>query len=400
MKAIYFECLTGVSGDMILASLIDSGQKLQYLKEELSKLNLDFEINLNEKKITGIKTKQLQINHESSQPMRKKKDIEKIINKSRLHDNIKKKSIEILNILGEAEATVHGTSVENIHFHEIGAIDTIIDIVGSVILIEKINPDKIICSKINLGNGFVETHHGRLPVPAPASSEIAKGMKTFSTDSGMELSTPTGLAILKRISDEYGNMPVSKIKSIGYGSGTRSDDNNPNMLRAFILEEIQADTKEKQKNQHTEDEYTHEIHTNIDDCTPEILGHTMETLFKANALDVYFTPIQMKKQRPGTRLSVICNKKDTNKLIKKIFEETTTTGVRINETRRKKVEEKTKKIKLHEYEINIKLGYIGDKLVNISPEFEDCKKIALNKDTSIKFILQQAKEKAMKEITD
>ncbi len=396
MKTIYFECLTGVSGDMILASLIDSGQDVAYLKQELSKLKIDFKIDLKEKKVAGIKTKSLEIIEDSPQPLRKKKDIERIIKKSELSDKVIEKSIEILNILGKAEAEVHGTCIEEIHFHEIGAIDTIIDIVGSVLLIDNINPYNVICSKINLGSGFVETEHGKLPVPAPASSEIAKDMKTFSTDSDMELSTPTGLAILKGFSKKFGSIPESKIKSVGYGSGTRSNDKNPNMLRTFILEE----SKKKELKQYQEEvnEYTDEIHTNIDDCTPEILGNTMENLFKSNALDVYFTPIQMKKQRPGTKLSVICNKEDTNNLVNIIFKETTTTGVRINETRRKKVIEKIEKIELHGQNIRVKMGYIENELLNVSPEFEDCKKLAIKNNLSLKFVLEQAKEKAKKNI--
>jgi len=392
MKTLYFECLTGVSGDMILASLIDAGSKFEVLNNELSKLKLDFEIKIIEKKISGIKTKQLEIIENKSQPMRKKADIENIINKSALDENIKNRSIEILNILGQAEAKVHGTSIENIHFHEIGAIDTIVDIVGSVILIENINAKNIICSKINLGSGFVEIEHGRLPVPAPASSEIAKDMKTFSTDSGMELATPTGLAILKYFVNKFGEMPESEIKSIGYGAGTKSNDKNPNMLRAFILEETEPNAGDDNK-------YTHEIHANIDDCSAEILGYTMEKLFEAEALDVYFTPIQMKKQRPGTKLSVICNKKDSEKLINIILKETTTKGVRIDETLRKKLEEKIEEIRLYNHTIKIKLGFLNEHLVNISPEYEDCKVIALKENLPVKIIIDLAKEEAKNSIS-
>ena len=385
MKTLYIEALSGISGDMLLASLIDAQENLEYLKKELSKLPLDFEIKLNEKKISGIKTKLLQIKENKTQPLRKKKEIEKIIMESTLDRNIKEKSIKILNILGEAEAKVHATSVENIHFHEIGALDTIIDIVGSVIMVEKINPKKIICSKINLGSGFVEIEHGRLPVPAPASAEIAKGMLTFSTDSGMELATPTGLAIIKGITNDFGNIPTAKIKRTGYGAGTRSSDSNPNIVRTFILEEAG-------------DEWTTEIITNIDDSTPEILGYAMEKLLKEGALDVYLTPIQMKKQRPATKLSVICKNKDAKKLSKIIMKETTTTGVRMIETKRKKLNEKIETITMYNKKIRVKLGFLDNEsdteLVNVSPEFEDCKKLAQEKNIPLKLVIEEAKEKA------
>lgn len=376
MRTVYLECLSGVSGDMILASLVDTGIEFDYLKEELDKLNLDFEINLKEKKISGISTKKFDVVEKSRQPLRTRKDILKVIEQSFLSDEIKKRSKNILDILGKAEAKVHNTNMENIHFHEIGAIDTIVDIVGAVVLVNKLNC-KVFSSKINLGSGFVHIEHGRVPVPAPASSEIAKDMLTFSTDSGMELATPTGLAILKGLSENYGDMPTGKINSVGYGAGSRSDDDNPNIVRAFVIES-------------EETELTDEIHTNIDDCSGEVLGYCMEKLFKAGALDVYFTPIQMKKQRPGVKLSVICNKQDTEKLAKIIFEETTTTGVRINETKRIKVSEEIVKINVHGGIIRVKTGYYDNKLVNISPEYEDCRKIALENNISLKEVFDLA----------
>ncbi|MFW6383349.1 MAG: nickel pincer cofactor biosynthesis protein LarC [Nanoarchaeota archaeon] len=381
MKTLYIESLSGISGDMLLASLIDAQESLESLKKELSKLPLDFEIKLNEKKISGIKTKLLQIKENKTQPLRKKKEIEKIINESTLDKKIKEKSISILNILGEAEAKVHSTSIDNLHFHEIGAVDTIVDIVGSVIMIEKINPANIISSKINLGSGFVEIEHGKLPVPAPASAEIAKNILTFSTDSGMELATPTGLAILKGFTNEFASMPTAKIKKTGYGAGTRSSDKNPNIVRTFILDEAG-------------DECTTEIFTNIDDSTPEILGHAMEKLIDEGALDVYLTPIQMKKQRQATKLSVISKNKDAEKLSKIIMKETSTTGVRMIETRRKKLQEEIKTIKVHNLNIRVKLGFLDNELVNFSPEFEDCKKVARKTNISLKLILEKAKEKA------
>lgn len=383
---LYLECYGGVSGDMLLGAILDTGIEVDYLKNELNKLNLEFEISVNEKNIAGIKTKKVDITQNTEQPLRKQKDIERIINENSLDRKVKDKSLEILDILAEAEANVHGTSKENIHFHEIGAVDTIVDIVGVVLLIEKINAD-VICSKINLGSGSVKIHHGNVPVPAPASAEIAKGMLTFSTDSEMELATPTGLAILKGIAKDCGDMPASTIRAVGYGAGSKSDDNNPNMVRAFVLEKPQEDV-------------TEEIHANIDDCTGEILGHAMEKLFDAGALDVYFTPIQMKKQRPGVKLSVICNKEDTQKISKIIFRETTSTGLRINETKRKKLEQKIRKVNCYGDKVSVKVGYYEGELVNISPEYEDCKRIAQEKDIALKEVVQEASKKGFEKVNN
>ncbi|MGM5482819.1 MAG: nickel pincer cofactor biosynthesis protein LarC [Nanobdellota archaeon] len=376
MKTIYFECLKGVSGDMILSALIDTGIDIDFLKTELKKLNLDFEINLKSKKVSGISTKTIKICQKTKQPLRHRKDILKIINESSLEKKVKDKSKNIIDILAKAEASVHSTSIDNIHFHEIGAIDTIIDIVGAAILAEKLDAN-IISSKINLGSGSVEIEHGTVPVPAPATAEIAKDMLTFSTDTEMEIATPTGVAILKGLANDYSTMPAGIIKSIGYGSGSKSDDYNPNILRVFIIEQEESE----------QDEITEEINTNIDDSTPEMLGHTMEKLMDAGALDVYFTPINMKKNRPGVKLSVIAKPEDTNRLSKIILKHTTTTGIRINKTRRKKLDENFLKINIKGSPIKVKLGYLNKKLVNISPEYEDCKKLSENKSVPLKDIL-------------
>ncbi|MFW6450574.1 MAG: nickel pincer cofactor biosynthesis protein LarC [Nanoarchaeota archaeon] len=379
MKVLYLECLSGVSGDMLLASLLDTGISLNYLKTQLNKLNLDYEIEFSEKKINGITAKAINVKESSKQPLRHYKDILRIIEESSLEPIIKKKAKSIIDILGHAEARVHNTDIEKVHFHEIGAIDTIIDIVGAVVLTEKLNA-KIVSSKINLGSGFVNIEHGMLPVPAPASAEIAKGMQVYSTDSQMELATPTGLAIIKGLASEYQGMPTGVLEETGYGAGSKSNNSNPNILRAFILQ-----TKEG--------EFTEEIHANIDDCTGEVLGYAMQQLFENGALDVYFTPIQMKKQRPGVRLSVICNKKDTSKLVEIIFRQTTTTGVRINETRRLKLKEKTTQINIFNSCVNVKQGYFQNELVNVSPEYEDCKSIAEKKNLPLKKVFEAALKK-------
>jgi len=232
MKTLYLDCTRGVSGDMLLSALLGTGIPMNILTDELHKLTLQsYELVLREKQIADVATLNIEVNQTKDEPLRHMKDIEKIIKNSKLSDEIKKKSLQIFKTLGEAEAKAHKTTIDKVHFHEIGAVDTIIDIVGAVALIEYINPDKIIASKINLGSGTVEFSHGKFKVPAPAVKILSEDMQTFQGKPEMELATPTGVAILKNYIDEYGDIPDGEA---GYGSGSRSTDDMPTYLRAIV----------------------------------------------------------------------------------------------------------------------------------------------------------------------
>jgi len=233
---LYFDCQTGVSGDMLLASLLDHGIPLEFLEKELKKLNLDsYKLNLNEKQIAGIRTLHLDVIQIKQEQLRHLSHINKIIDKSTLSEKIKDNAKKTFLTIAKAEAKVHNIPIQKVHFHEVGAVDTIVDIVGCFVLLEKLKPDRILSSKINLGSGFVTMSHGRHPVPAPAVAQIAKDMKIFSTDMGMETATPTGVAIMKNIVDEFGDIPESEIISVGYGSGTYSSDEKPTYVRSLLL---------------------------------------------------------------------------------------------------------------------------------------------------------------------
>jgi len=381
MKIAYFDCFSGISGDMILGALIDLGLDLEYLKQELSKLNLlGYEIDftkVQKNKITGIK---VNIKIKAKHKERHLSDINKLIDDSELDPEVKQKSKAIFLKLGQAEAKVHDENIENIHFHEIGAIDSILDIVGCVIGLRELKIQEIFCSNIPLGKGFINTSHGKLPVPAPATSELLSGFPVYSSEIEGELVTPTGAAIVTSLAKKFGEMPLMKVDKVGYGSG-KSDFEHPNMLRVFL-----GDLIEKY-----DSDVVNIIETNIDDMYPELYEMVFQKLFQNGALDVYLTNIQMKKHRPAVKLSVISTIENTDKLIDTIFNETTTFGLRTYKTERKKLFVEKEKIKTKYGEITIKIGKSVNEIKVISPEYEDCKKLAEQNNVSLKEIYDLAR---------
>lgn len=381
MEIAYFDCFSGISGDMILGSLIDLGLDIEYLKNEFKKINLSgYEINAEKIKKRDISCIKVNITVKDKQKHRSLKEINALIDKSELNPEVKKKSKDIFLKLAKAESKVHNIDIDKIHFHEIGAIDSILDIIGAVIGLDKLNLKKIYCSTIPVGRGFVKSAHGKLPIPAPATSELLKGIPTYSTKVEGELVTPTGAAIISSLTENFGEMPLMKIEKIGYGAG-KSDFDHPNLLRIFVgesLEKYDTDT-------------VNVIELNIDDMNPEHYEVVFEKLLKNGALDVYLTNIQMKKNRPGIKLSIISPLEITNELTDIIFNETTTFGLRIYKTQRKKLFVEKVKVKTKYGEITIKIGKIKDEIKLISPEYEDCKKLAQENNVSLKKIYELAK---------
>jgi len=249
LRTLYLDCTTGVSGDMLLASLTHAIDELEgkgagftALQNGLEKLGLDgFELEPLDRKISGIATRYMDVRQTAGQPLRKLADLTRIIDRARLVPAVAEKSLKAVNLLAEAEAKVHGSSPDEVHFHEIGAIDTIVDVVGAVLLVECLKPGKVAASAVDLGSGFVEIAHGRLPVPPPACAELAREMVTFSSDAGMERATPTGLALLKTLADEFTPLPLGRIQAVGYGCGGRSSDEQPTYVRAFVINTTASD---------------------------------------------------------------------------------------------------------------------------------------------------------------
>ncbi len=366
MRTLYFDCASGISGDMIISSLVSlTGARHKYL-DRLKEIALEgYHAEIKDVVKSSIKALGFKVILDEEQHQhRNLNDIFSIIRESRLNNDEKKLSREIFAKLGQAEAKVHGQPINEVHFHEVGAVDSIIDIVGTSILINMIKPDRIIFSPLPVGGGSVDTAHGRLPVPAPATSELLKGVPVYDNGIHTELVTPTGAAIVSALSDGFGGMPEMTINEVGYGSGEK-DLSVPNLLRVFLGE---AEGCEKDR--------VYLLETNIDDMNPQAMGHIMDRLFKEGALDVFLQPVIMKKSRPADVLSVICKTTDLIKMQDIIFKETTSFGIRRQIMDRSKLDREIISTETDYGTVRIKLGYLGGRLIKAMPEYEDVKKAA------------------------
>jgi pyridinium-3,5-bisthiocarboxylic acid mononucleotide nickel chelatase len=398
-KILYIECLSGVSGDMIAGAFLDlciSGLDLDYLKKELKKINLSgYEIELKKEKRGAVYAGRLDVSVESGQPSRNYDDIKDLIEKSSLSSEVKKIGIEIFTEIAAAESIVHKKPAGKVHFHEVGAVDSIIDIMSAAIAVDFLSPDKIFCSKIPLGSGFADTMHGKIPVPAPATVEILKGLPVFGGDFDFEVTTPTGAAIVKVLSGSFIAVPDMEITNTGSGTGTKQQDSGhalPNILRLFFGSEL-GNKEEGQNPKASEDIISSlAIHAekkgylpaerlllfsaNIDDMSPEIFGYAAQKLFSAGALDVWTEPLFMKKNRPAAKLCVLCRQEHCPEILDTIFCQTTTFGVRAQSVSRIAIKRKTRKIKLPYGEAAVSIGQAGGRQITCSPEYESCANLA------------------------
>lgn len=377
MKVLCYDCFSGISGDMNLGAMIDLGIDLSYLKSELGKLNLRGWDLVAEKAqrhgITGTKVTVKQTVHEHAH--RHLSDMEKIIYGSSLPEDVKQLSMKIFMKIATAEAAVHGIDIEEVHFHEVGAIDSIIDIVGAAICFNALNVGAVYVSEVELGGGFVNCDHGKLPVPAPATSKIIKGIPVRTGGVDFEATTPTGAAILSALGTEFGSGPHVKIERTAYGVGHKDHPSIPNLLRVYL-----GETSETQVAGHK----ALLIESNIDDMNPEFYDHISDRLFKAGASDVYCSQIIMKKGRPGVVLNVICEQglEDTVKEI--IFTESTTLGIRTFEFRKDTLAREFGKLNTVYGEVTVKRSFYKGKEVSIKPEYEECRKIASERNIPVK----------------
>ena len=375
MKALYFDCSSGISGNMTLGGLVEIIGDEKYLIDELEKLNINgYKIEISKKTKNGITGTYVDVilEHQHKHEHRNLYDVNNIIDNSNLDEKVKKLAKKIFLRVAKAEAKVHNKPLEEVHFHEVGAIDSIIDIVGTAILINKINPDKIISSIVNDGYGYINCAHGKMSVPVPATSEIfaSSKVKFRQIDIDTELVTPTGAAIIAELATEFTTLPAIVTEKIGWGVGTK-DLEIPNVLKIYYGE------------METENENFVVMETNIDDCGGEIFGYVSEKLFQNGALDVFYTPIYMKKNRPAYRLTVACKKEDIYKLQNIIFRETTTIGIRYRseyrtELGRKNVEIDTKYGKIKAKKV------VNDGEIYYYPEYESIKKIAIENNVPLK----------------
>jgi uncharacterized protein (TIGR00299 family) protein len=367
MNTLYFDCFAGISGNMILGALLDAGLDEDHFRAQLAKLNLNgYKIEINKTVSNGISGTGVEVKMNENHHHRKLNDIFKILDDSELALPVISKSKKIFQRLGEVEAKIHNKNINEIHFHEVGAIDAIIDIVGSVIGLEIFGINKIVASKVHVGTGTVNCAHGILPVPAPATLELLKNVPIYSTNLSKELVTPTGAAVLTTLSESYGPLPDFTIQKTGFGIGTHKLT-IPNFLRVVIGEETAASIQDTVKL----------IETNIDDMNPQYYDHIMDLLFKAGAKDVFLNPIIMKKNRPGVILSVLSSPELIDDLSEIILNETTALGLRISELKKRRVlrrELRTVNTSLGKVRIKERELISGEKIV--TPEYDDCKQMA------------------------
>ncbi len=367
MKILYFDCFSGISGDMLIGSLMGAGCDFKKWRGVMESLPLPgWSASVKKVRRGGLAGTKFTVKITSPQPQRNLPQIERIINKSKLPKAAKERALLVFDKLAHAEAKAHGIGIDLVHFHEIGAVDSIIDIAGTSLAIEMLRPDKIYFSALNLGSGEVKTAHGVLPVPAPATVELIHGIPVYQTDAKAELTTPTGAALAAILSDGFGQMPPMEVSSSGSGAGDMEIPGRPNLLRVFI------GNKQNGIGDYEEDTAIL-IETNIDDMDPRVYEYVMEKLLKAGALDVWLTPVIMKKSRPATTLSALAAPEKASAIVDIIMEETTTFGVRISETYRRKLAREFVEAELPGGKVRVKVGKRRGKVLKAVPEYEDAK---------------------------
>ncbi|MEA3453903.1 MAG: nickel pincer cofactor biosynthesis protein LarC [Candidatus Caldatribacteriota bacterium] len=391
MKIAYFNCFSGISGDMTVGALLDAGLKVETLEKELKKLGLSgYQIVVNKVVKKGISATQFKVKIKEEGVERRFKDILNILEKSKLDEEIKKETKKIFFNIAQAESKIHRKDIDKIHFHEIGGLDSIVDITSTVIGIKTLGIEEIHSSALPVGKGFVKCAHGVIPVPAPATLELLKNIPTYSGGIESEMITPTGAAIIGTLAKSFRERPLMKVERIGYGAGEK-EFTIPNLLRVSIGEKILKD--ENLKDGYVSDKAVL-IETNIDDMNPEFYDYIMDQLFSQGALDVFLTPIQMKKNRPAHMLSIIVYEQNLKEILEVLFSESTTLGVRIREIKRLRLTQQNFIAETKYGKIKVKVGIFKGEIKNIAPEYKDCKKMAKQHQVPLKEVYEEAKKVA------
>lgn len=367
MKIAYLDCYSGVAGDMLLGAMLDAGLDAERFRAEIAKLGIDgVEVQADKTIRRGITGTDVKVVTGHDHAHRHLSTIEKIIDGSAIDAAAKETAKKIFRRLGEAEAAVHGISIEKVHFHEVGAVDAIVDICGAAIGLAMLGVEKLYCSPLNLGSGTVKAAHGVMPVPAPATARLVKGLPTYSDGPTVELTTPTGAAIVSTLCESFGPMPPMSIDAIGYGAGDKDFPDRANMLRLVIGESSAA----------PEATEISVIEANIDDMSPEWAGYARTRLLEEGALDVTLTPSFMKKDRPGYMLSVLAQPADRDRLADLLFAETTTLGVRYYAAQRRVLDRSSVAVSTPYGEVRVKVASESGVVRNFAPEFDDCRRLA------------------------
>jgi hypothetical protein len=387
MKQAYLDCSSGISGDMFLAVLIDAGVPVDRLLGELNKLPLgSYEFKHTRTMRGGLVGARVDIRVPDKQPHRHLADLQALIEKASLPEKAARRALEIFNHLAEVEGKLHNVPPGKVHFHEVGAVDAVIDIVGTCIGMELLEISNLVCSPLNVGSGTVAAAHGTLPVPAPATAELLKGIPVYSSGVEGELVTPTGAALVAALASGFGPLPPMKIAKIGYGAGERDYHGHPNLARLYVGEQVETVRHAGLPGA----EIVSVIEANVDDMSPQIYGFFLERALAAGALDVTCNSTQMKKNRPGLTINILCEPDKTDSLSQLLFEQTTTIGVRIFEARRKVLEREMVTVETPYGEVRVKVARREGKVVNAAPEFDDCQRLASEKSVPLKQVIAAA----------
>jgi uncharacterized protein (TIGR00299 family) protein len=437
MRIAYLDCFSGMSGDMFLGALIDAGVSPDVLEKTIAALNVGARLEISKVNRSGIKATKVDVfvngekelpreefwargdhshahrhDHESEHSSgdahahphsqsptglpagasaphehghgRSLKEIRQIIGTATISESAKKRALDIFAALGAAEAKIHNKDIESVHFHEVGAVDAMVDIVGAAVGVEALDVDEMICSPLNVGGGTVKCAHGVFPVPAPATVELLQGAPVYSSGIQAELVTPTGAAIVKTLASRFGAFPEMKIAKSGYGAGTRDFPGHANVVRLTIGEAIPALAAK------TSQETIAVLEANLDDLNPQVFGYVMDRLLEEGALDVFGMPVQMKKNRPGTLLTVLCKPEDAAKLTQLVFTETTTLGVRQRLEQRQVLARRWVTVPTPWGEVRMKIASMNGTVTNYAPEYEDCRRIAAEQQVPLKTVMQAA----------
>ncbi len=376
MKIAYFDCIAGASGDMILGALLDAGLAEATLREKLAALRLaDFDLQSRRVVKNGFQATKVDVIVRDDVPERHLGDIERIIRESDLPPTVQERAMTIFRRLCEVEAGIHGSSPEQVHLHELGGVDTIIDVVGTLVGLDALGITRIYASPLPLGRGFTRGAHGRIPLPAPATVALLEGVPVKGSELEMELVTPTGAALLTTLAANFGPIPTMTLTTVGYGAGTR-DLPIPNVLRILIGERPSPDD--------TLVETLVLLETNVDDMNPEIYEHLMRRLFESGALDVFLTPIQMKKNRPATMVHVLCSMKNVELMRAILFAETSTLGIRQTEVTRHALSRSVETVETPYGSVRVKVARWGRGKTKSAPEYEDCRRLAEKHDVPLR----------------
>jgi uncharacterized protein (TIGR00299 family) protein len=384
-RIAYFDCFSGISGDMVLGALVDAGADLRAIEAELRKLGLEgWSISAEKLKRGAIFATQVKVASSEGHHHRGLSVILGRIDKAGLAPRAAERARRIFTRLAEAEARVHKVLLEEVHFHEVGAVDSIMDIVGAAVGFELLGIDEFACSALDVGAGQVKTAHGLLPVPAPATAELLRGAPMYASGISRELVTPTGAAIATALSTRYAQIPEMTLRAVGYGAGSADFPEKANVLRLLIGENATSEAGEHW------DAPVSVIETNLDDMSPQIYGYFVEKALAAGALDVFSTAVQMKKNRPGVLLTILCESAHTSKMMDLVFRETTTIGVRTYDVRRKVLDREVVCVQTPFGEVHIKISRMNGSVLNATPEYDDCQRLAVEKGIPLKQVIAAA----------